>query len=64
MQEAILNERLTKHIRLEVYSYLDLETLIRKASLLNKNERNACRGSEIARAKKDLRLVISNQLWP
>ena len=58
------SERLTKHIRLEVYSYLNLETLIRKASLLNKAERTNLRNSYIAREKKDLRLTLSEQLWP
>ena len=43
---------LTKHIRLIVYSYLDVGTVLKKVSILSKQERDQLKNSTIAREGK------------
>ena len=56
--------RLTKFIRLMVYSYLTFEETVAKAALLSKKERAELKESEIARADKVFKLKISPQSRP
>ena len=52
--------RLTKFIRLTVYSYLDLKVTALKAASLSKGERESLLKSEIARDCKVLNFCLSN----
>ena len=44
-----LRPHLSKHIRLQVYSYLDVDTKFKKIGLLSKLEREELKNSYIAR---------------
>ena len=55
--------RLTKHIRLVVYCYLDNGTTLHKISVLSKPERNSLKESSLAREGKELVLVINESNW-
>ena len=48
--------RLTKHIRLMVYSYLDHKTNVVRAACLSREEKSALENSAIAREGKRFRL--------
>ena len=57
-------EKLTKHLRLMVYSYLDLQTALSKISTLSKLERTTLRDSAIARKGKNLVIAMNERTWP
>ena len=48
--------RLTKHLRLKVYSYLDLGTIVTRAACLSREEKSALENSAIAREGKSFEL--------
>jgi hypothetical protein len=56
--------RLTKHIRLLIYNFLDVWTTFSQISLLSIMERTALKESYIAREGKMLCLQISERNWP
>ena len=56
--------KLTKFIRLTVYSYLDLETTVRTVLCLSKSERDNLKASEIAREGKHFILHIDKDNRP
>ena len=49
---TVQTPQLTKHIRLYVYSFLDLKTVVTKPLLLSKKERANLKESSIAREGK------------
>jgi len=53
--------RLTKSIRLTVYGYLDLKTVVVKMGSLSKGERDNLANSEIVRNGKHFVLNIDNK---
>ena len=53
--------RLTKHLRLSIYSYLDYKTVASKMTLLSKKENNNVKKSAIAREGKVLEFNLRNE---
>ena len=51
--------KLTKHIRLKVYSYLDHKTTVTRAACLSREEKSALENSAIAREGKSFDLDFS-----
>ena len=49
---------LTKHIRLLIYSYIDVEDTLKTISLISRNERKALMDSQLAREGKSILMKI------
>ena len=66
MVEAISTSqsKLTRFLRLEVYSFLTFNETVKKAACLSKQEREELKESEIARVNKVFTLTINNQSRP
>ena len=68
-QSSVLNRattfgRLTKFLRLTVYSFFTLDETMEKLTLLGKTERNELLNSQIARGKKKFKLKICEDNRP
>ena len=63
MQGGSSNAKLSHHLRLTVYSYLPLNTLVTKIATLNSYEKRALNNSAIARANKSFHMSLRHDNW-
>ena len=57
------NAELSHYLRLVVYSYLPLETLLYNIAILNKHERKALENSAIVRVNKEFKVKLTGENW-
>ena len=62
-QGGSTNAKLSHHLRLTVYSYLPLKTLLTKIALQNCYEKRLLHNSAIARKNKSFQLILRKDRW-
>ena len=58
-----MNAKLSRYIRLVIYSYLPFDTLLYTIGMLSKHERKALEHSAIVRVNKEFKVTLTGKNW-